>query len=444
VVIHRAVWRRQAVRRRRLVVRRVTVGGIAAAAGLAILALATGPATAVSHAPSEARGAATAASHAPSGAAAAAVSGTLRAWGLGGNGQLGDGTAQTSTVPVKVKLPAGTKVTSVRAGCFHTLALTSTGQVLAWGSNESGELGDGTTHFRATPVKVHIPAGTTIKAIRAGCFHSLALTSTGQVLAWGSNTNGQLGNGSTTDSHTPVPVSLPAGTKVKAISAGRAHSLALTSTGQVLAWGFNAVGQLGNGSTTDSHTPVSVSLPAGTTVAGIASGDLHSLALTSTGQVLAWGFGLQGELGNGTTNNNSDTPVMVTLPPGTTVRNLSAGCEHSLAVTSAGQVLAWGSNGDGELGNGSTGESDVPVMAALPQGTIATSVSAGCRHSLALTSDGHVLAWGLNDDGELGNGSTVSSDVPVQVSLPASLTPVATGAGPEASVSFAIVRKAAS
>jgi alpha-tubulin suppressor-like RCC1 family protein len=432
-VRHRAVWHRQAVRSRRPVVRRVTAGGIAAAAALAIPALATGPATAASHVPGGARGAAT-----------AAVSGTLRAWGLGGNGQLGNGGTRTSTVPVKVKLPAGTTITSVRAGCFHTLALTSTGQVLAWGSNASGELGDGTTQFRATPVKVHIPAGTTIKAIRAGCFHSLALTSTGQVLAWGLNTNGELGNGTTTDSHTPVPVSLPTGTTVKAISAGEAHSLALTSTGQVLAWGFNAVGQLGNASTTDSDIPVPVALPTGIKVAGIAAGGLHSLALTSTGQVLAWGFGLQGELGNGTTNNNSDTPVMVTLPPGTTVRQLSAGCEHSLALTSTGQVLAWGFNADGELGNDSTQDSDVPVMAALPQGTTATEVSAGCNHSLALTGDGRVLAWGRNDDGELGNASTTSSDVPVQVNLPASVTPVATGAGPEARVSFAIVQKTAS
>jgi alpha-tubulin suppressor-like RCC1 family protein len=197
----------------------VRAGGIAAAAALAIPALATGSATAASHAPSEARA-----------AAAAAVSGTLRAWGLGGNGQLGNGGSQTSTVPVKVKLPADTKITSVRAGCFHTLALTSTGHVLAWGSNASGELGDG-TRFRATPVKVHIPAGTTIKAILAGCFHSLALTTTGQVLAWGVNTNGELGNGTTTDSHIPVPVSLPTGTTVKAISAGQAHSLALGRPG---------------------------------------------------------------------------------------------------------------------------------------------------------------------------------------------------------------------
>src|SRR5262249_14872781 len=108
------------------------------------------------------------------------------------------------------------------------------------------------------------------------------------------------------------------------------------------------VGQSGKGTTHDSDAPVPVTLPTGTTVAGIAAGDLHSLALTSTGQVLAWGFGLQGELGNGTFNS-SDTPVMAMLPLGTTVRQLSAGCEHTLALTSTGQVLAWGFNADGQL-----------------------------------------------------------------------------------------------
>jgi hypothetical protein len=113
-----------------------------------------------------------------------------------------------------------------------------------------------------------------------------------------------------------------------------------------------------------------------------------------------------------------------------------------VCVIITGQVLAWGFNADGELGNDSTQDSDVPVMAGLPQDTMATEVSAGCNHSLALTSSGHVLAWGRNDDGELGNASTVSSEVPVQVNLPATVTPLATGAGPVANVSFAIVHKA--
>src|SRR5262249_24994318 len=152
--------------------------------------------------------------------------------------------------------PATTKITQVRAGCFHTVALTSTGQVLAWGGNNRGQLGNGTTTDSDTPVQGTLPAGVKGTEVRARGFHSLAPTSTGQVLGWGGNQDGQLGNGTTTNSDIPLPVSLPAGTTVKAIGAGDAHSLAVTSTGQMLAWGFNATGDLGDGTTTDRHSPV--------------------------------------------------------------------------------------------------------------------------------------------------------------------------------------------
>src|SRR5262249_54674200 len=298
-----------------------------------------------------------------------------------------------------------------------------------------------TTTNSTTPVKVTLPAGVKATEVRAGCFHSMALTSAGQVLAWGGNQDGQLGNGTTANSGIPLPVSLPDGTRVKAIAAGEAHSLALTSTGQMLAWGFNATGDLGDGTTTDRHSPVPVALPAGVTVTGIAAGEFHSLAVTSTGGVLAWGFNNQGELGNGTTQP-SNVPVTVALPAGTTVKAIIAGCEHSLAITSTSQLLAWGFNGDGELGNGTTTDSATPVPVSLPAGTTVKAVRAGCEHSLALTSSGHVLAWGLGDNGRLRTGGRATRHVPVQVRLAPGLVPTAVAAGPMAPVSFAIVRQA--
>ncbi len=140
----------------------------------------------------------------------------------------------------------------------------------------------------------------TVKAapVAAGLYHGLALTSTGAVFAWGWNIVGQLGDGSTTDSDVPVKVNLPVGTKVTAVAAGAEHNLAVTSTGAVLAWGYNADGQLGDGSTGASDVPVKVSLATGTKVTAVAAGALHSLALTSTGAVLAWANG-DGELGDG-------------------------------------------------------------------------------------------------------------------------------------------------
>ena len=202
--------------------------------------------------------------------------------------------------------------------------------------------------------------------------------------------------------------------KAVPVAAGLYHGLALTSTGAVFAWGWNIVGQLGNGSTNGSDVPVKVKLPGGTKVTGIAAGFAHSVALTSTGAVLAWGKNYNGNLGNGSTTD-SDVPVKVNLPVGTKVTAVAAGGEHSLAVTSTGAVLAWGYNADGQLGDGGTGASAVPVSVSLPTGTKVTAVAAGALHSLALTSTGAVLAWGYNADGELGDGGRTNSDVPVKV-----------------------------
>jgi alpha-tubulin suppressor-like RCC1 family protein len=208
---------------------------------------------------------------------AASATGSLLAWGDNHNGQLGDGATGTSDTPVAVKLPAGTTVASVRAGGKHSLALTSAGQVLAWGHNSAGQLGDGTTIDRHTPLKVKLPQGTTVIAISAGGVHSLAVTAAGQVLAWGDNEYGQLGDGTTMDRHSPVRVKLPAGTRVIAVGASYNCSMALTAAGQVWAWGHNGSGQLGDGTRTESHVPVR------------SAGGGFSLALTRAGRVLTWG-----------------------------------------------------------------------------------------------------------------------------------------------------------
>ena len=202
------------------------------------------------------------------------------------------------------------------------------------------------------------------------------MTSTGTVLAWGDNVYGQLGNGTNTDSNVPVPVSLPAGTTITAIAAGDVHSLALTSTGTVLAWGFNNFGQLGNGTNTDSNVPV----------AGELAGRHHDhrrrrRRRPQSGVDLhrhraGLGCNCDGQLGNGT-NTNSNVPVPVSLPAGTTITAIAAGGDHSLALTSTGTVLAWGINASGQLGNGTNTNSNVPVAVNLPAGTTITAIAAG-------------------------------------------------------------------
>jgi alpha-tubulin suppressor-like RCC1 family protein len=355
--------------------------------------------------------------------------GAVFAWGWNVTGQLCNGNTKGSNVPVKVGLLGGKKVTAVAAGFAHTLAVTSTGAVLNCGKNDDGELGDGSTTDSDVPVKVNLPAGTKVTAVVAGAGHSLAVTSTGAVFAWGLNLFGALGNGSMGGSSAvPVNVSLPAGTKVTAVAVGSLHSLALTSTGGVFAWGFNMDGELGDGGTANSDVPVKVDLPAGTKVTAIAAGGYDSLALSSTGAVFAWGYNTDGELGDGGTAN-SDVPVKVHLPAGIKVTAVAAGGSlygvgayvagpgHSLAVTSAGTVFAWGYNRDGELGDGGTGNSAAPVKVKLPAGTKVSAVAAGELQSLAVTSTGSVLAWGGNNFGQLGDGSYKGSEVPVTVRL---------------------------
>jgi len=342
------------------------------------------------------------------------ANGTLWAWGYNGQGQLGDGTTTNQLAPELINPPPGLYFSAVAAGGLHALSITQPisngGSVFGWGANSFGQLGNGTTTASFTAVQATGLSGAV--AIAGGGGHSLALTYAGVVYAWGNNSNGQLGNGTTTNSSIPVQVSGLSG--VSAVAAGFAHSLALTAAGTVYAWGSNSNGQLGNGTTTDSSTPVQVvgAGGAGTLsgVTAIAGGGLFSIALTSSGTVYAWGSNSNGQLGNGATTD-SPTPVQAAGVSGATA--IAAGYQHSLALA-AGKVYAWGANASGQLGNGSTTDSASPVLVSGL--STATAVAGGFDYSLALTAAGAVYAWGDNTVGELGNGTTTSSSTPVQVS----------------------------
>lgn len=376
---------------------------------------------------------------------AATISGSLQAWGNGLSDQLGDGTNANSDRPVAVTLPTGVTIVAAATGGKHSLALTSAGQVLAWGNNYRGELGDGTNATSPVPVLVHLPKGVVATAVAAGDNDSMAVTSTGQVYAWGANQYGQLGDGSTQQRNTPVAVLLPRRTKVVAIGTSYNYSVALTAGGQVLTWGYNGSGQLGTGFETASEIPVRVKLPKGIKITAIANGGYHCLALTSTGRIMAWGDGGWGQLGDGNTRN-AESPVTVKLPelrPGVKIVAVGAGSQHSLALTSSGEVLAWGRGDYGQLGNGSTKSVSRPARVRVPVGDHVTAISAGGGFSLALTSAGQELAWGHNTFGQLGNGSFRNSDVPVRVLIPVGLIAVKLPTGPTTKHSLVIVRQAA-
>jgi alpha-tubulin suppressor-like RCC1 family protein len=308
-----------------------------------------------------------------------------------------------------------TGVQAISAGLYHTCAVTSGGGAKCWGGNLVGEVGDGTATNRNTPVDV-IGLTSAVSVISAGGLHTCSLTAAGGVKCWGYNGSGRLGNGTTIDSSTPVNVSgLASG--ATAVSAGGSHTCALTTAGGVKCWGANSAGQLGNGTTTNSSTPVDVSgLTSG--VNAVSAGNAHTCALTNAGGVKCWGSNGLGQLGNGTTTNSS-TPVAVSgLTSG--MAAVSAGYYHTCAVTAAGGVKCWGENIAGELGDGTTTDSSTSVnVSGLTSGM--ASVSAGFGYTCALAVLGFEKCWGLNALGELGNGTNSG---PLCTGFPCINTPV--------------------
>jgi alpha-tubulin suppressor-like RCC1 family protein len=339
-------------------------------------------------------------------------SGGVKCWGYNYYGQLGDGTTTNSYTPVDV-VGLSSGVVAISAGRNHTCALKTSGGVQCWGNNESGQLGDGTTTGRLTPTDVS--GLSNVVAISAGRFHTCALTSSAGVQGikcWGSNLYGQLGDGTDTKSYTPVDVSgLSSG--VVAISSGGWHTCALTSSAGVKCWGWNFYGQLGDGTTTDRLTQIDVSgLSSG--VVAISAGIYHTCALTSSGGVKCWGQNDYGQLGDGTITNNS-TPVPVS-ELSTGVVAISTGLGHTCALTSSAGVKCWGHNYYGQLGDGTTTDRLTQIdVSGLSNGMVA--ISAGLEHTCALTSSGSVMCWGWNFHGQLGDGTTTDRHTPVAIAI---------------------------
>ncbi len=347
--------------------------------------------------------------------------GTVLCWGRNNAGQLGDGGTTDRFTPDGISsLPSS--ITAIATGDQHTCARTSTGGLLCWGNDGYGQLGDDAGPFdQSAPVAVSgLSSG--VAGFSAGESHTCALTNAGAVLCWGDDGAGQLGDGGTnTRKHTPVAVSgLASG--ITAIAAGANHTCALTNAGGVLCWGNDLDGQLGDGGTnTNQSTPVAVS-GLGSGVTAIAGGRAHTCALTDAGAALCWGNNSDGQLGDNGVNADQPTPVAVSgLSSG--IAAIAAGGTHSCAVTSAGAALCWGDDYDGQLGDSSdTTDQSAPVaVSGLATGVAA--LSAGWNHTCALTNVGAILCWGDNSKGQLGDGGDTDQPTPVPVAGFAPPTP---------------------
>jgi len=335
--------------------------------------------------------------------------GTLWAWGSNSSGRTGLGIGTSSTF-VPTQIGTASNWQSVSAGGSHSLAVRADGTLWAWGANTNGQLGDNTTTQRLVPTQ--IGTATNWQSVSAGGSHSLAVRADGTLWAWGSNNDGQLGDNTTTQRL--VPTQIVGATNWQSVSAGGSHSLAVRLDGTLWAWGSNTSGQLGDNTTTQRLVPTQI--VGATNWQSVSAGGSHSLAVRADGTLWAWGSNTSGQLGDNTTTQRL---VPTQIGTATNWQSVSAGHSHSLAVRADGTLWAWGSNADGRTGLGtSTGNRIFPTQ--IVGATNWQSVSAGGDstsggHSLAARSDGRLWTWGANSTGQLGDGTSTQRTSPTLI-----------------------------
>jgi alpha-tubulin suppressor-like RCC1 family protein len=297
---------------------------------------------------------------------------------------------------------------ALTSGYVHQCALTTAGAVMCWGQNNGGQLGDGTAITRTVPVGV-VGLTSGVRAIAAGATHSCALMTGGTVKCWGINSSGELGNGMTTTSYTPVNVSDL--TDAVAISVGASHACAVTVTGGVKCWGGNGSYMLGDGTATNKSKPISV--PGVSGVVGIATGQSHTCALTNVGGVKCWGANSYGQLGNGSTQSATTRVDVLGLSDAVAI---TAGQHHNCVKTTSGGMKCWGLNNSGQLGNGGGVNQLSPVaVTGLSSGVASITNSSFRNANCVVMTSGEAKCWGVNTSGELGNGNKINQATPVTV-----------------------------
>jgi len=328
------------------------------------------------------------------------------AWGFNASGHLGDGATTDKSSPVSV-VGGFTDWVHISAGRYHSVALRANGSAWAWGGNSFGELGDSSTINRSSPVSV-VGGFLDWAQISAGDEHSLGIRAGGSAWSWGRNVYGRLGDNSTTDRSSPVSV-VGGFLDWVQISAGTYHTIALRANGSAWAWGRNFNGRLGDDTTTNRSSPVSV-------VGGFAdwiqvsAGYAHTIALRANGSAWAWGSNSSGQLGDNTITNRS-SPVSIVGGFLDWIQ-VSAGANHSLGLRAGGSAWAWGYNGSGRLGDNTSIAKSSPVS-IVGGFSDWVQVSAGGAHTIALRANGSAWSWGSNVYGRLGNDSTTDRSSPV-------------------------------
>jgi alpha-tubulin suppressor-like RCC1 family protein len=341
----------------------------------------------------------------------ALVAGGVKCWGGNEYGMLGDGTTTDRNFPANVSgMGPGSGITQIAVGDFHACAVMAAGNVKCWGQNFASQLGDGTTEYPAVPVDVQGLSGPAIQ-IAAGNAHTCAIITGGNLQCWGANSSGQLGDG-TFVSVRPQPVNvIGLGSGVDRVTLGYGHTCAVTHSSTAKCWGWNNYGQLGNGTLFHSATPQDITgLPG--EIVQLAAGFGHTCASSVAGKVWCWGSNASGELGTNTIISSFTAASVENLSSG--VRQLSAGLHHTCALLISGGTKCWGSDTFAQLGTGYKHFRSIPSdVIGLSSGI--AQVAMGTSHTCALSTVGAVKCWGLNSDGQLGDGLNSATRMPVNV-----------------------------
>ena len=335
--------------------------------------------------------------------------GQVLGWGLDLVGSMGTGLPPQSNRPLPTPVAGLDSVVAISTTYLHTLALKDDGTVWAWGFNQTGQLGTGDTSSSDVPIQVlGLPP---IKAVAAGKAHSLAVDEAGAVWAWGCNAFGELGLGTSGGgfvTFTTTPAKIPTLSNITEVAAGWFHSLAVDDSGQVWAWGRNGFGQIGIG-TFSFDEPVPKLATGLSGIVQVRAGKSHSLALDDSWQVWAFGRDILGQLGEGSTWIDRNTPTLLpTLPP---IVSIAAGEDHNLAADVDGRVWAWGDDSSGQLGDGGGPNRFTPIEVTGLRDVI-VDVAAGSDHSHAVSIHGVDYGWGDNFHGQVGNGTASLNHIP--------------------------------
>ena len=340
----------------------------------------------------------------------------LKCWGNNSTGQLGNGSNANLSTPTTIDV--NLSVENMVLGIEHTCTITRDGTPMCWGDNSGGKLGDGSMNSSLSPVRVTLPSGRKAIKLALGSYHSCALLDNGSITCWGRNTYGQLGDGTTNQSSTPTAVNLGDEKFAKTLTAGAEHTCAILDDDSLVCWGRNDEGQLGDKTLINRHSPTSIDLPEGRSAKEIHTRNHHSCAILDDDSMACWGRNDDGQLGNG---NTTDTPVPTPIDFGSAkVKKVAVGGDFSCAQVGNYSLLCWGKNTFGQLGNGTTTDSSSPGNVSFIPGKKILSLQAGQFHVCALAEDDDLLCWGWNPWGQLGLGDTSigsTSTVPIVVNL---------------------------